>query len=208
MPAINATVAEMKDARGGSTGGWTGREEQQCPRRPIGRWRAPAPCWAPMVAGVRPELPAQCQAGSRTPPSLADLPAACPRHRRCPPPTQSRPWPFLESNIFSWSLLTFPSCPMQKRRHSRLGAQAAGLLQGHGHGRDPRAGDSVPFKTPSQKEALPGHPCAKCLRCRCRAGKGTASLQLPRQEWRSHAKWPKDRPSTMQISLETRVSLS
>lgn len=80
MPAINATVAEMKDARGGSTGGWTGREEQQCPRRPIGRWRAPAPCWAPMVAGVRPELPAQRQAGSRTPPSLADLPAACPRH--------------------------------------------------------------------------------------------------------------------------------
>lgn len=173
MPAINATVAEMKDARGGSTGGWTGREEQQCPRRPIGRWRAPAPCRAPMVAGVLPELPAQRQAGSRTPPSLADLPAAC------PPPPQSRPWPFLESNIFSWSLLTFPSCPMGKCRHSRLGTRAAGLLQGHGHGRDPRAGDSVPFKTPSQKEALPGHACAKCLRCRCRGGEGNSFSSAP-----------------------------
>lgn len=106
-----------------------------------------------------------------------------PPSRICLRPVHRHPSPalglFLESNIFSWSLLTFPSCPMRKRRHSRLGAQAAGLLQGHGHGRDPRAGDSVPFKTPSQKEALPGHPCAKCLRCRCRGGEGNSFSSAP-----------------------------
>lgn len=127
-----------------------GQEENQCPRRLIGRWRVP------VSACVRPELLAQRQAGSRTPPSLADLPPSCPPHRRC------------------------PSCPTRKCQRSCLGTPAAGLLQGHSHGRAPRAGDSVPFKTQSQKEALPGHACAKRLRCSCWGGGGNSFSSAPR----------------------------